>query len=40
VLANAFSFLSSTVWLRHPVLALMALISWYVLPEHDFDDIF
>jgi hypothetical protein len=30
VLANAFSFLSTTVWLRHPVLALMALVSWYV----------
>jgi hypothetical protein len=29
VLANAFSFLSSTVWLKHPVLALMALVSWY-----------
>ena len=30
VLANAFSFLSSTVWLKHPVLALMALVSWCV----------
>ena len=29
VLANAFSFLSSTVWFKHPVLALMALVSWY-----------
>jgi hypothetical protein len=29
VLANAFSFLSSTVWARHPLLALMALVSWY-----------
>lgn len=28
VLANAFNFLSSTIWLKHPVLALMALISW------------
>ncbi|GAB7332768.1 hypothetical protein MBLNU13_g04501t3 [Cladosporium sp. NU13] len=27
VLANASSFLSSTVWLKHPVLALMALVS-------------
>lgn len=33
VLANAFSFLSSTVWLKHPVLALMALVSWYVALE-------
>ena len=30
VLANAFSFLSSTVWFKHPVLALMALVSWLV----------
>lgn len=29
VLANAFSFLSSAVWIKHPVLALMALVSWY-----------
>jgi len=29
VLVNAFSFLGSTVWLKHPVLALMALVSWY-----------
>lgn len=29
VLANAFSFLSSAVWIKQPVLALMALVSWY-----------
>lgn len=34
VLANAFRFLSSTVWLKHPVLALMALVSWYGAPGH------
>ncbi|KAF2019622.1 hypothetical protein BU24DRAFT_448077 [Aaosphaeria arxii CBS 175.79] len=28
VLANAFSFLSSTVWARHPMLAVMAMVSW------------
>lgn len=28
VLSNVFSFMSSTVWLRHPTLAAMALVSW------------
>lgn len=28
ILGNAFSFVTSSVWTRHPVLALMAIISW------------
>jgi hypothetical protein len=29
VLGNALSFVGSHIWLRHPLLTLMALISWF-----------
>lgn len=29
VLGSIFGFISSTVWFKHPILALMALITWY-----------
>jgi hypothetical protein len=29
VLGNALSFIGSPIWLRHPLLTLMALISWF-----------
>lgn len=28
ILGNALNFFSSTVWLQHPILALVALVSW------------
>jgi uncharacterized membrane protein YcjF (UPF0283 family) len=28
VLGSLFSFLTSTIWLKHPVLTFMALVSW------------
>jgi len=31
VLGNPLSFTSSPIWLRHPLLVLMALISWSVI---------
>lgn len=41
VLANAFSFLSSAVWIKQPLLALMALVSWYApITEMLRDDLF
>jgi hypothetical protein len=40
VLANAFSFLSSTVWFKQPVLAVMALVSWYAEPGRQLQDPF
>jgi hypothetical protein len=30
ILGSLFSFLTSAVWLKHPVLLLMALVSWSV----------
>jgi len=31
VLSNALSFMSSKVWVRHPMLAVVALVSWSVI---------
>lgn len=33
VLSNALSFMSSTVWARHPMLAVVALVSWSVIQK-------
>ena len=33
VLGNIFSFFSSSVWCRHPILLSIALVSWYDAPS-------